>query len=38
MCTIAICALAVGPTRKHGLGGIRYYPYPSLPVICLVLV
>lgn len=36
VCTMAICALA-GPARKHGLGGIRYYPYPHLPAICLIL-
>jgi len=35
-CTVAICALA-GPARKHGLGGIRYYPYPHLPTICRIL-
>jgi hypothetical protein len=24
-CTVAVCALA-GPARKHGDGGVRFYP------------
>jgi hypothetical protein len=35
-CTVAVCALA-GPARKHGLGGIRFYPQPRYPVIALVV-